>query len=177
MKALKNVKMKWKLFALCIPLVIAIIISVVMTGIRVNNTRREVTAVYYDMLYTVNSNLLSADRDLYQTLNNATFYYDFHGVGSLYAGMVDQALTDYHESKQRILDSVAEAARIASTDELSIPASPAKQVKISGKPTKHLANPSKDGTSSMTSKPTSAHGSITRPPSPQPENTSTTCSR
>ena len=118
MKALKNVKMKWKLFALCIPLVIAIIVSVVMTGIRVNNTRKEVTAVYYDMLYTVNSNLLSADRDLYQTLNNATFYYDFHGVGSLYASMVDQSLADYYESKQRILDSVNEAARIASTDEL-----------------------------------------------------------
>ena len=118
MKALKNVKMKWKLFALCAPLIAVIIISVVMTGIKVSRTEKEVTAVYYDMLYTVNSNLLSADRDIYQTLNGATFYYDFHKLGSMYSGMTDEALSEYYEKKQSALDSVDEAARIAATDEL-----------------------------------------------------------
>ncbi|MBO7355040.1 MAG: methyl-accepting chemotaxis protein [Lachnospiraceae bacterium] len=118
MKALKNVKMKWKLFALCAPLIAVIIISVVMTGIKVSRTEKEVTAVYYDVLYTVNSNLLSADRDIYQTLNGATFYYDFHKLGSMYSGMTDQALSDYYEKKQSVLDNVNAAAQIASTDEL-----------------------------------------------------------
>ena len=118
MNALKNVKMRWKLFALCIPLIIAIIVSVIMTGIMVSKTEEEVTGVYYDMLYKVNSNLLGADRCLYQTLSDATFYYDFHGTTTMFESMTPTALREYHESKQQILDNVAEAAAIASTDEL-----------------------------------------------------------
>ena len=118
MNALKNVKMRWKLFALSIPLIIAIIVSVLMTGFLVSKTEEDVTGVYYDMLYTVNSNLLNADRDLYQTLNGATFYYDFHNTTSMFESMTPSALNDYHENKQQVLDNVAEAAAIASTDEL-----------------------------------------------------------
>ena len=118
MNALKNVKMRWKLFALSIPLIIAIIVSVLMTGFLVSKTEEDVTGVYYDMLYTVNSNLLNADRDLYQTLNGATFYYDFHNTTSMFESMTPSALNDYYENKQQVLDNVAEAAAIASTDEL-----------------------------------------------------------
>ena len=118
MNALKNMKMSLKLFALSVPLVIAIIVSVIMTGIMVNKTEEDVTGVYYDMLYQVNSNLLSADRDLYQTLNGATFYYDFHNTTGMFVSMTPNALNDYHENKQQVLDNVAEAAAIASTDEL-----------------------------------------------------------
>ena len=40
MNALKNIKMRWKLFALSIPLIIAIIVSVIMTGFLVSKTGR-----------------------------------------------------------------------------------------------------------------------------------------
>ncbi len=118
MNALKNVKMRWKLFALSIPLIIAIIVSVLMTGFLVSKTEEDVTGVYYDNLYKINSNLLSADRSLYQTLSNATFYYDFHGTTSMFESMTPTALREYHENKQLVVDSAAEAAAIASTDEL-----------------------------------------------------------
>jgi methyl-accepting chemotaxis protein len=118
MNALKNIKMRWKLFALSIPLIIAIIVSVLMTGFLVSKTEKDVTGVYYDNLYKINSNLLSADRSLYQTLSNATFYYDFHGTTSMFESMTPTALREYHENKQLVVDCAAEAAAIASTDEL-----------------------------------------------------------
>ena len=43
MKALKNLKMGWKLFALALPLVIAIVVSVVLTGYKIKDTEEEVT--------------------------------------------------------------------------------------------------------------------------------------
>jgi len=118
MNTLKNIKMRWKLFALSIPLIIAIIVSVLMTGFLVSKTEKDVTGVYYDNLYKINSNLLSADRSLYQTLSNATFYYDFHGTTSMFESMTPTALREYHENKQLVVDCAAEAAAIASTDEL-----------------------------------------------------------
>ena len=118
MNRLKNIKMRWKLFALSIPLIIAIIVSVIMTGIKVTKTENDITGVYYDMLYKVNNGLLSADRDLYQTLNSATFYYDFHNTTGMFESMTPSALRQYHESRQLILDNVNEAASIASTNEL-----------------------------------------------------------
>ena len=118
MNALKNIKMRWKLFALSIPLIIAIIVSVIMTGIKITKTEEDITGVYYDMLYQVNSSLLNADRDLYQTLNGATFYYDFHNTTSMFESMTPSALRDYHENKQQVLDNVENAAAIARTDEL-----------------------------------------------------------
>ncbi len=118
MNTLKNVKMRWKLFALSIPLIIAIIVSVFATDFLVSKTEEDVSGVYYDMLYKINSNLLSADRSLYQTLSNATFYYDFHGTTSMFESMTPTALREYHENKQLVVDSAAEAAAIAATDEL-----------------------------------------------------------
>ncbi len=117
MKALKNVKMGWKLFALALPLVIAIVVSVIVTGLKIKNTEAEVTSVYYDMLYQVNNNLVSADRDLYRTLNGATYYYNYNGTAGMFEGMVNTNLREYKDGKEGLVNNVAAAAEIASTNE------------------------------------------------------------
>ena len=117
MKALKNVKMRWKLFALSLPLIIAIIVSVVLTGLKIKNTEAEVTSVYYDMLYKVNNHLVSAQSDLYRTLNGATYYYNYHGTSGMFESMVTTNLNEYKNGRQSLIDNVAQAAEIASTNE------------------------------------------------------------
>ncbi len=117
MKALKNVKMRWKLFALSLPLVIAIIVSVILTGLKIKNTEAEVTSVYYDMLYKVNNHLVSAQSDLYRTLNGATYYYNYHGTSGMFESMVTTNLNEYKNGRQSLIDNVDAAAAIASTNE------------------------------------------------------------
>ncbi|MBO4909988.1 MAG: hypothetical protein J5476_11995 [Lachnospiraceae bacterium] len=117
MKALKNVKMRWKLFILSIPLIIAIIVSVVLTGLKIKDTEAEVTSVYYDMLYQVNNHLVSAQSDLYRTLNGATYYYNYHGTSGMYESMVTSNLNEYKDGRQSLIDNVDAAAQIASTNE------------------------------------------------------------
>jgi methyl-accepting chemotaxis protein len=117
MKALKNVKMRWKLFALSLPLVIAIIVSVILTGLKIKNTEAEVTSVYYDMLYKVNNHLVSAQSDLYRTLNGATYYYNYHGTSGMFESMVTTNLNEYKNGRQSLIDNVEAAAAIASTNE------------------------------------------------------------
>ncbi|MBP3753280.1 MAG: hypothetical protein J6I66_00290 [Lachnospiraceae bacterium] len=117
MNALKNVKMRWKLFALSLPLIIAIIVSVILTGLKIKNTEAEVTSVYYDMLYQVNNHLVSAQSDLYRTLNGATYYYNYHGTSGMFESMVTSNLNEYKDGRQSLIDNVDAAAAIASTNE------------------------------------------------------------
>ncbi len=109
--------MGWKLFALALPLVIAIVVSVIVTGYKIKNTEAEVTSVYYDMLYQVNNNLVSADRDLYRALNGATYYYNYHGTAGMFESMVSTNLSEYYDGKEGLVEKVAAAAEIASTNE------------------------------------------------------------
>ena len=163
MKALKNVKMGWKLFALSLPLVIAIIVSVIVTGLKIKNTEAEVTSVYYDMLYKVNNHLVSAQSDLYRTLNGATYYYNYHGTSGMFESMVTTNLNYTKPDDSHSSITWMQRQRSLLLMKLSTEASPAKKVLLSKKHIRHSLNHSKDGTVSMTSKQTQDHGSITRP--------------
>ena len=63
MKWLNNVSVRAKLLIISVPLAVALIISVVFMASELNSTVTQMTGVYYDVLYQVNSNLLNADRD------------------------------------------------------------------------------------------------------------------
>ena len=117
MKALKNINMKWKLFALSIPLIIGLIISVIVAGIKINRTDKETTQLYFDRLYSVNTNLLNADRDLYQALNGATYYHDYREIAGMYETMLEARLNDYRVNSGEVLENVEAAAEIASKEE------------------------------------------------------------
>lgn len=111
MKWLNNVSVRGKLLIITIPLAISLVFSVVFMAVEIQNTQQEITTVYYDVLYTVNSNLLNADRDLYQSLVAAMQYYDFKngftGAPPEFAvTMLPTNLEDYQTNKQQVYDKV-----------------------------------------------------------------------
>nr|MCR5011697.1 hypothetical protein [Lachnospiraceae bacterium] len=77
MKLLDNISVRGKLLLISTPLSLALIVSVIFMAAEISSTEKEVAGVYYDTLYTVNSNLLNADRDFYQSMKGAMQYYDF----------------------------------------------------------------------------------------------------
>ena len=75
--------------------------------------------IYFEKLYTISSDLINADRDFYQSMMAATQYYDLsNGFSSVDPEMRttlrEQALEDYADNKQQVIDRVDEAVSIAS---------------------------------------------------------------
>ena len=122
MKAINNLSIRVKLLLLTVPLIACIVVAVIFAAVEINHTEEEVTGVYYDTLYKVNSELTNADRDFYQAMLGATQYYDLiNGYGDIPENMLDQYLTekldDYKTNKQQVLDNVDAAVEIAKANE------------------------------------------------------------
>ena len=118
MKILKNVSVRTKLLLCSLPLAIALLVSVVIMGLQLNGTENELTKVYYDTLYTVNSKLINADRDFYQAMVASMQYYDFKngytGAPPEFAvTMLDGNLEDFNENKDQTYERVRGAADVA----------------------------------------------------------------
>ncbi len=118
----KNISVRAKLLICSLPLAIALLVSVIFMGVELTGTERDLTKVYFDTLYTVNSNLVSADRDFYQSLVAAMQYYDFKngytGAPPEFAAtMLDTNYADYEENKQQVYDKVAKGVNIAKADD------------------------------------------------------------
>ncbi len=118
MKWLNNVGVRAKLMIVTVPLAIALIFSLVFMTAEIRSTQKEITTVYYDVLYTVNNNLVNADRDFYQSLKGAMQHYDFSNgytgapadfVQNLLPGVLD----DYNTNKQQVYDKVGAADECA----------------------------------------------------------------
>ena len=121
MKFLDNVSVRGKLLLISIPLSLALIISVIFMAIEINSTQKKVSNVYYDTLYTVNSNLVNADRDFYQSMKGAMQYYDFaNGFTAappdFAASQLPGAFDDYDSNKQQVYDNVNAAIEAAKTN-------------------------------------------------------------
>ena len=121
MKFLDNVSVRGKLLLISIPLSLALIVSVVFMAIEINSTQKKVSNVYYDTLYTVNSNLVNADRDFYQSMKGAMQYYDFaNGFTAappdFAASQLPGAFDDYDSNKQQVYDNVNAAIEAAKTN-------------------------------------------------------------
>ncbi|MCR4791753.1 MAG: methyl-accepting chemotaxis protein [Lachnospiraceae bacterium] len=119
MNNIKNLEMKWKLFMMVIPLTVAIIVSVLIAGYKINTTEQEITNVYFDTLYTVNSALVNADRDFYQATSAAAKYNECSS-GFIYLPdeVLAATLVDFEDNRQQVLDRVNAAVAIAKEDEL-----------------------------------------------------------
>ncbi|MBR1669476.1 MAG: methyl-accepting chemotaxis protein [Butyrivibrio sp.] len=123
MKALNNLSVKIKLLILTVPLIICVIVAVIFAGVQMNSTEQEVTHVYYDMLYNVNSSLVNADRDFYQSLLGATQYYDIvNGYSSMPAEIVEvksaEKLSEYTDNARQVSEGIDDVIRVASQDDL-----------------------------------------------------------
>ena len=99
--------MRWKLFLLTIPLAIAVIVSVLIAGYKINKTEAELTNVYYGTLYQVNSNLLNADRDFYQSISAAAKVHEvLDGLLVLPEPVFNAAVADYQDNRDQVLERV-----------------------------------------------------------------------
>ncbi|MCR5279911.1 MAG: HAMP domain-containing protein [Lachnospiraceae bacterium] len=122
MKVLNNLKVRFKLLLIAVPLMIAIIVSLISASASVQKTEKSLTKVYFDTLYTVNNKLLAADRDFYQSHVGATGYYDMHNLNTglseeMKKQLLDSYLSDYKKNKQQVYDNSAAAFAIAKDEE------------------------------------------------------------
>ena len=121
MKFLKNMGVRAKLLLMSVPLVIALVLSLVFMGIEMNRTEQDVSRVYYDILYDVNGTLLNADRDFYQAIYAANQYYD---LASGYSDApedqipiwLESQMGDYKENCDQVLERVQAAYETAKLD-------------------------------------------------------------
>ena len=113
---IKNLSVRLKLLCLVIPLIICIIAAVLFAGVEIKSTSDQVTDVYYDKLYTVNSLVLNADRDFYQALLGATQHYEMmNGYSSETANLSDK-LDDYTGNYNQVVERIQKAVDIAKTE-------------------------------------------------------------
>ena len=102
------------LLSTTIPLIVALIVSISVSSIRMNTIMMQDEHVYYDMLYTISTDLINADRDLYQSMLAGTQYQAYHDyiTPEQQAGYVD----DYNSNAKQALDGVNAAAALAQGD-------------------------------------------------------------
>ena len=102
------------LLSTTIPLIVALIASIVFNSTKMNTIMMQDEHVYYDMLYTISTDLINADRDLYQSMLAGTQYQAYHDyiTPEQQAGYAD----DYNSNAKQALDGVNAAAALAQGD-------------------------------------------------------------
>ena len=105
---------------------VGILIAVLIASIgffsgQILATSNEDEDIYYNKLYTISSDLINADRDLYQSMMASIQYHDLAFADSgvpaeTLAELLPGYLGDYKDNKQQTLDRVNEAAAIAATN-------------------------------------------------------------
>ena len=113
-----NLSFMLSLQLLVTPIVICLIISLVFLGKEMNSTYSDAEKLYFDTLYQVNSNLVNADRDLYQAMNAAQQYLSISSAGdNLPADVASEMLAgrveDYNDNLSQTLERVTGATNIA----------------------------------------------------------------
>ena len=96
-------------------LALALLASVLIGSSRMRAIEAQDEHVYYDMLYTISSDLINADRDLYQAMLAATqkLAYDQYIDDAAKQGYID----DFNSNAKQALDGVTEAASLARNDD------------------------------------------------------------
>ena len=110
----KQFSMVLALMTLVIPFAIALIFSLVYMGTQLKSVEKSDETLYYDKLFTISENLLTADRDLYQAMLAGTRYIAYKD----YVGEegIASYKKDLDENKQQALDRIAKAADLAKSD-------------------------------------------------------------
>ena len=121
MRFLKNMSVRAKLLIISVPLVFALVLSLVFMAVEMNRTEEDVASVYYDILYTVNSSLLNGDRDFYQAIYAANQYYDLAmGYGDAPEDKIpeylDSQMSDFEENAAQVLERLETASQAARTN-------------------------------------------------------------
>ena len=114
-KSKVKLSLNFLLLSIVVPLIIALIISNVYSSIRQSKIMENDEHVYYDMLYTISTSFVNADRDYYQAMLAGTQY-------NAYKSLVDGAtatgfLNDLDENSKQTLENVEIAVNSAKTND------------------------------------------------------------
>ena len=100
------------LLLITIPLIIALVASIIFSNVQMKSIQQTDEEIYYNMLYTINTDLTNADRDLNQAMLSITRYI----ANFKYANM--STLTGYMDDCQANIEEVA--ARVGEAHELAL---------------------------------------------------------
>jgi methyl-accepting chemotaxis protein len=96
-------------------LVITMLISIFINSSKMNSIQQQDEDLYYNMLYTISTTLINADRDLYQA-QSAAIHINAYGQ-YLPPEQIQAQIADYHDNCDQAYSRVVEAATLAMTDD------------------------------------------------------------
>lgn len=102
------------LFGISAVLVLALISSIFINSIKMKKIEQTDEDLYYNMLYTISSTLINADRDLYQA-ESAALHVNAYGQ-YMPPETIQSHVQDYHDNCQQAYDRVVSAATLAQTN-------------------------------------------------------------
>ncbi len=95
-------------------LVLALSISILINSSKMKKIEDTDEKLYFDMLYTISTELINADRDLYQA-QSALIHLNAYGQ-YIPPEQAQSQVSDYYENCQQALDRVNAAAALAQTN-------------------------------------------------------------
>ena len=101
------------LLLITFPLIIALIASIIFSNIQMTSIEKSDEEMYYDMLYTINSDLINADRDMHQAMLSITRYianFKYANMSTL-TGYMDDVVLNIDETTQRVEEATALAQK------------------------------------------------------------------
>ncbi len=115
MSFIKNMPVKAKLWMCALPLMALIVVSVIFFSFLIKDTLAKSEELFFDHLYSINSNLINADRDFYQALKASTSQYNTlsKGASALTEEASKKNIDSFNENAQQVLDNTTKAIEIA----------------------------------------------------------------
>lgn len=119
--AKSNLSLQAAMMMLIAPLFIALVVAIMYLSSEMKNVYEDSEDLFYESLYQINSNLINADRDFYQSMLAVTEYYD--NINSDHVrndpalrATIEAKIKDYEDNRQQAIDNVEKAAQIAKND-------------------------------------------------------------
>ena len=117
---MKNLSIRLKLILATVPSLFILIACVAFFSMELNSINDQAKSTYYDKLYSINSSLINADRDFYQSVKGATSFYESSWKAKKgYAPQdshLDEYVSDYEENAKQVEENAANVFAIAKTD-------------------------------------------------------------
>ncbi|MBE5832472.1 MAG: methyl-accepting chemotaxis protein [Butyrivibrio sp.] len=110
----KSVSLGLLLMSISVILVLTLILSIIQNSVKMKSIETADETLYYDMLYTISTSLINADRDMYQAESGALHVNAYSQY--MPPEMVETYVADYHENCDQAYDRVKEAAALAVTN-------------------------------------------------------------
>ncbi len=99
------------LLMVTIPLIIALVGSIIFSNVQMKNIEKTDEEIYYDMLYTINFELVNADRDLNEAMLSISRYLSEFKFANM------SLLTEYMENTRNCITSTSD--RVNAANELA----------------------------------------------------------